>query len=181
MLGSSLVPWSFLSSSFLLDVVGLVVGVVVSAEARAESTRAEFTTRIEIFGEQPLFVISAIVWEVVHGLLEDAVALHGGALLASMAKLVNKTVSKFAFLFTVIVHEVTIGVGLLEGEGLHLDVRLQVGVLEGGSEGAAVGSHGRQLAAVGRDRENGNTWPRRRRRDEVTRAGGVLRRRGAWR
>ena len=76
MLGSSLVPWSFLSSSFLLDVVGLV-GVVVSAEARAESTRAEFTTRIEIFGEQPLFVISTIVWEVVHGLLEDAVALHG--------------------------------------------------------------------------------------------------------
>ena len=76
-LGSSLVPWSFLSSSFLLDVVGLVVGVVVSAEARAESTRAEFTTRIEIFGEQPLFVISTIVWEVVHGLLEDAVALHG--------------------------------------------------------------------------------------------------------
>ena len=98
-----------------------------------------------------------------------------------MTKLVNKTVSKFAFLFTVIVHEVTIGVGFLEGEGLHLDVRLQVGVFEGGSEGAAVGSHGRQLAAVGRDRENGNTWPRRRRRDEVTRAGGVLRQRGAWR
>ena len=76
MLGSSLVPWSFLSSSFLLDVVGLV-GVVVSAEARAESTGAELATRREIFRDQPLLVISAIVWEVVHGLLEDAVALHG--------------------------------------------------------------------------------------------------------
>ena len=96
MLGSSLVPWSFLFSSFLLDVVGLVV----SAEARAESTRAEFTTGREIFGDQPLLVISAIVWEVVHGLLEDAVAVHGGALLTSMAKLVNKTVSKFVFLFS---------------------------------------------------------------------------------
>ena len=178
MLGSSLVPWSFLSSSFLLDVVGLV-GVVVSAEARAESTGAELATRREIFRDQPLLVISAIVWEVVHGLLEDAVALHRGALLASMAKLVNKTVSKVAFLFTVIVHEVTIGVGLLEGEGLHLDVRLQVGVFEGGSEGAAVGSPGRQLAAVGADREHRDSGPWL--RDGVTWAGGVLRRRGAWR
>ena len=129
-----------------------------------------------------MLVEATVVGKVVEGPLEEAVALRTGAFLSTMAKLVNESISKLVVFVTVIViHKVTIGVGLLEGEGLHLDVRLQVGVLEGGSEGAAVGSHGGQLAAVGRDRENGNTWPRQRRRDEVTRAGGVLRRRGAWR
>ena len=88
-------------------------------------------------------------------MLEETVALSAGALLSSMAVLVHNTISKVVALFTVVIlHKITIGVGLLQGEGLHLDVGLEVGVLEGEREGADVGSPGRQLAAVGADREH---------------------------
>ena len=176
--------YSFLlPSSFWIVVAGFaVVGVVVAVETQTETTRTVVSTGHELLRQQPLLVEATVVGKVVEGPLEEAVALRTGAFLSTMAKLVNESISKLVVFVTIIViHEVTIGVGLLEGEGLHLDVWLQVCVLEGGSEGAAVGSHGRQLVAVGRDRENGNTWPPRRRRDEVTRAGGVLRHRGAWR
>ena len=99
-----------------------------------------------------------------------------------MAVLVKQSIRKVADNITVsIVAKVTIGVRILKSEGLLVQGLLEVRILEGDSEGADVGGPGGQLAAVGRDRENGNTWPRRLRRDEVTRAGGVLRRRGAWR
>ena len=127
-----------------------------------------------------MLIKSAIVGKVVHGLLEEAVALHPSALLTSMAVLIHNTISKGVGLFTVIIlHEITIGVGLLQRGGLQLDVGLEVGVLEGRREGAAVGSPGRQLAAVGADREHRDSGPRL--RDGVTWAGSVLRRRGAWR
>ena len=48
-LEGSCVVISFFLLSFPADVVGLVV--VVNTEARAEPTRAVFTTRIEFFGE----------------------------------------------------------------------------------------------------------------------------------
>ena len=109
-----------------------------------------------------------------------SVALSAGALLSSMAVLVNNSISKVVGLFTVIIlHEITIGVGLLQRGGLQLDVGLEVGVLEGEREGADVGSPGRQLAAVGADREHRDSGPRL--RDGVTWARGVLRRHGAWR
>ena len=51
-LEGSCVVISFSLLSFPADVVGLVVGVVVvTSEARAEPTRAVFTTRIKFFGE----------------------------------------------------------------------------------------------------------------------------------
>ena len=107
-------------------------------------------------------------------MLEEAVALSAGALLSSMAVLVHNTISKVVGLITVIiVHEITIGVGLLQGEGLHLDVGLEVGVVEGGGQGADVGGPGRQLAAVIGDREHRNSGPRL--RDGDTLAGSVLR------
>ena len=169
----------FLSSSFWIAVVAGFV--VVTFETGTEATRAVVTTRIELIGKQPLLIKSAIVGKVVHGLLEEAVALHPGAFLSTMAELVNESISKRAFFVTVIViSKVTIRVGLLEGESLHLDVGLEVGVLEGGGEGTAVGGPGRQLAAVGRDREHGDTGPRL--RDGVHGAGSVLGpRREAWR
>ena len=61
-LEGSCVVISFFLLSFPADVVGLVV-VVVTSEARAEPTRAVFTTRIELFGEKPLLVKSAVVWK----------------------------------------------------------------------------------------------------------------------
>ena len=127
-----------------------------------------------------MLVEATVVGKVVEGPLEEAVALRTGAFLSTMAELINKSISKRAFLVTVIViSKVTIGVGLLEGEGLHLD-GLEVGVLEGGGEGAAVGSPGRQLAAIGGDRGHRDSEPRQ--RDGVTWAGGVLGpRREAWR
>ena len=60
-LEGSCVVISFFLLSFPADVVGLVV--VVTSEARAEPTRAVFTTRIELFGEKPLLVKSAVVWK----------------------------------------------------------------------------------------------------------------------
>ena len=97
-----------------------------------------------------------------------------------MAKLVNESISKLVgFVTVIVIHKVTIGVGLLEGEGLHLH-GLEVSVLEGSGEGAAVGSPGRQLAAVSRDREHRDSGPRL--RDGDIRAGSVLwPRREAWR
>ena len=59
-LEGSCVVISFFLLSFPADVVGLVV---VTSEARAEPTRAVFTTRIELFGEKPLLVKSAVVWK----------------------------------------------------------------------------------------------------------------------
>ena len=128
-----------------------------------------------------MLVEAAIIWKLRQGNLKEAVALSAGALLSSMAVLVNNSISKVVGLFTVIiVHEITIGVGLLQRGGLQLDVGLEVGVLEGRREGAAVGSPGRQLAAVGADREHRDSGPRQ--RDGVTWAGGVLGpRREAWR
>ena len=141
------------SSSWIVVVAGFaVVGVVVVAvETQTETTRAVVSTGLELLRQQPLLVEATVVGKVVEGPLEEAVALRTGALLSTMAKLVNESISKLVVFVTVIViHKVTIGVGLLEGEGLHLH-GLQVGVLEGGGEGAAVGSPGRQLAAVGGD------------------------------
>ena len=128
-----------------------------------------------------MLVEAAIVGKLGQGNLKEAVALGAGALLSSMAVLVNNSISKVVGLFTVIIlHEITIGVGLLQRGGLQLDVGLEVGVLEGRREGAAVGSPGRQLAAVGADREHRDSGPRL--RDGVTRAGSVLGpRREAWR
>ena len=168
-----------LSSSFW---IAFVAGfVVVTFETGTEATRAVVTTRIELIGKQPLLIKSAIVGKVVHGLLEEAVALHPSALLTSMAVLVHNTISKFVlFVTAMIVHKVTIRVGLLEGDGLHLDVGLEVGVVEGGGQGADVGGPGRQLAAVIGDREHRNSGPRL--RDGDTWAGSVLRPgREAWR
>ena len=127
-----------------------------------------------------MLVEATVVGKVVEGPLEEAVAFSTGALLSTMAKLVNESISKLVgFVTIIVIHEVTIGVGLLEGEGLHLD-GLEVGVLEGGGEGAAVGSPGRQLAAIGGDRGHRDSEPRQ--RDGVTWAGGVLGpRREAWR
>ena len=124
---------------------------------------------------------TTVVRKLVEGLLEEAVALHPGAFFSTMAELVNESISKRAFFVTVIViSKVTIRVGLLEGESLHLDVGLEVGVLEGGGEGADVGSPGRQLAAIGGDRGHRDSGPRQ--RDGVTWADGVLGpRREAWR
>ena len=63
-------------------------------------------------------------------MLEEAVALSAGALLSSMAVLVHNTISKVVGLITVVIlHEITIGVGLLQRGGLQLDVGLEVGVL----------------------------------------------------
>ena len=128
-----------------------------------------------------MLVEAAIVGKLGQGNLKEAVALGAGALLSSMAVLVNNSISKVVGLFTVIiVHEITIGVGLLQRGGLQLDVGLEVGVLEGEREGADVGSPGRQLAAIGGDRGHRDSGPRL--RDGVTWAGGVLRpRREAWR
>ena len=128
-----------------------------------------------------MLVEAAIIWKLRQGNLKEAVALSAAALLSSMAVLVNNTISKGVLLFTVIVlHEITIGVGLLQRGGLQLDVGLEVGVLEGGGEGADVGSPGRQLAAIGGDRGHRDSGPRQ--RDGVTWAGGVLGpRREAWR
>ena len=145
--------YSFLlpSSSWIV-VAGFGVGVVVVAvETQTETTRAEVSTGLELFRQQPLLVEATVVGKVVEGPLEEAVALRTGAFLSTMAKLVNESISKLVVFVTIIViHEVTIGVGLLEGEGLHFD-GLEVSVLEGSGEGAAVGSPGRQLAAVGGD------------------------------
>ena len=128
-----------------------------------------------------MLVEAAIIWKLRQGNLKEAVALSAGALLSSMAVLVNNTISKGVLLFTVIVlHEITIGVGLLQRGGLQLDVGLEVCVLEGEREGADVGSPRRQLAAIGGDRGHRDSGPRL--RDGVTWAGGVLRpRREAWR
>ena len=157
------------------------IAVVVTFETGTEATRAVVATRIELIGKQPLLIKSAIVGKVVHGLLEEAVALHPSALLTSMAVLVHNTISKFVlFVTAMIVHKVTIRVCLLEGDGLHLDVGLEVGVVEGGGQGADVGGPGRQLAAVIGDREHRNSGPRL--RDGDTWAGSVLRPgREAWR
>ena len=124
---------------------------------------------------------NTIIWELGQGYLKEAVAFRAGALLSSMAVLVHNTISKVVVLFTVVIlHKITIGVGLLQRGGLQLDVGLEVGVLEGGGEGAAVGSPGRQLAAIGGDRGHRDSEPRQ--RDGVTWAGGVLGpRREAWR
>jgi len=174
--------YSFLlpSSSWIV-VAGFAVAVVVAHETQTETTRAVVSTGLELLRQQPLLIEAAVVGKVVEGPLEEAVALRTGAFLSTMAKLVNKSISKLALFVTVsVIHEVTIGVGLLEGEGLHLDVGLQVGVLEGGGEGTAVGSPGRQLAAVSGDREHRDSGPRL--RDGDIRAGSVLwPRREAWR
>ena len=124
---------------------------------------------------------NTIIWELGQGYLKEAVAFRAGALLSSMAVLVHNTISEVVVLFTVVIlHKITIGVGLLQRGGLQLDVGLEVGVLEGEREGADVGSPGRQLAAVGADREHRDSGPRL--RDGVVWAGSVLRRRGeAWR
>ena len=167
-----------LSSSFWIAVVAGFV--VVTFETGTEATRAVVTTRIELIGKQPLLIKSAIVGKVVHGLLEEAVALHPSALLTSMAVLVHNTISKVVGLITVVIlHEITIGVGFLQGEGLHLDVGLEVGVVEGGGQGADVGGPWRQLVAVGADREHRDRGPRQ--REGVLGAGSVLRPgREAW-
>ena len=90
-----------------------------------------------------MLVKSAVVWKLGQGYLKETVALSAGALLSSMAVLVHNTISKVVGLVTVIiVHEITIGVGLLQRGGLQLDVGLQVGVLEGEREGADVGGPG---------------------------------------
>ena len=169
-----------LSSSLRIAVVAGFVVVAVAVDTRTESARAVFTAWRELVWEQPLPVKTTIVGELVEGLLEEAVALSAGALLTTMAILVNETISKLVdFVTVIVIHEVTIRVGLLEGEGLHLD-GLEVSVLEGSGEGAAVGSHGRQLAAVGGHREHRDRGPRL--RDGDIRAGSVLvPRREAWR
>ena len=120
--------------------VGL--GVVVTSEARTKSSRAVFSTWLKLF-RQPLLVEATIVGKLGQGYLKEAVALSAGALLSSMAVLIHNTISKGVGLFTVIIlHEITIGVGLLQRGGLQLDVGLQVGVLEGEREGADVGGPG---------------------------------------
>ena len=131
------------SSSWIVVAGFAVVGVVVVAvETQAETTRAVVSTGLELLRQQPLLVEATVVGKVVEGPLEEAVALRTGALLSTMAKLVNESISKLVVFVTIIViHEVTIGVGLLEGEGLHLH-GLEVSVLEGSGEGAAVGSPG---------------------------------------
>ena len=139
------------SSSWIVVAGFTVVGVVVAVETQTETTRTVVSTGHELLRQQPLLVEATVVGKVVEGPLEEAVALRTGAFLSTMAKLVNESISKLVVFVTVIViHKVTIGVGLLEGEGLHLH-GLEVGVLEGSGEGAAVGSPGRQLAAVGGD------------------------------
>ena len=97
-----------------------------------------------------------------------------------MAVLIHNTISKVVGLITVVIlHEITIGVGLLQGEGLHLDVGLEVGVVEGGGQGADVGGPWRQLVAVGADREHRDRGPRQ--REGVLGAGSLLRPgREAW-
>ena len=171
----------FSSSSGIVVVAGIaVVGVVVAQETQTVTAGAVIATWEEFVGKQPLPIKTTVVWKLVEGLLEEAVALSAGALLTTMAILVNETISKLVdFVTVIVIHEVTIRVGLLEGEGLHLD-GLEVSVLEGSGEGAAVGSHGRQLAAVGGHREHRDRGPRL--RDGDIRAGGVLwPRREAWR
>ena len=128
-----------------------------------------------------MLVEATIIGKLGQGLLKEAVTLRAGALLTSMAVLVHNTISKFVvFVTVIIIHEITIGVGFLQGEGLHLDVGLEVGVVEGGGQGADVGGPGRQLAAVIGDREHRNSGPRL--RDGDTWAGSVLRPgREAWR
>ena len=161
-----------LSSSLRIAVVAGFVVVAVAVDTRTESARAVFTAWRKLVWEQPLPVKTTIVGELVEGLLEEAVALSAGALLTTMAILVNETISKLVdFVTVIVIHEVTIRVGLLEGEGLHLD-GLEVSVLEGSGEGAAVGSHGRQLAAVGGHREHRDRGPRL--RDGDIRAGTEL-------
>ena len=122
---------------------------------------------------------NTIIWELGQGYLKEAVAFRAGALLSSMAVLVHNTISKVVVLFTVVIlHKITIGVGLLQRGGLQPDVGLEV--LEGEREATDVGSPGRQLAAVGADRGHRDSEPRQ--RDGVTWAGGVLGpRREAWR
>ena len=155
--------------------------VVVVLETRTESTRAVISTWIELFWEPPLLVEAAIIGKLGQGLLKEAVTLQAGALLTSMAVLVHNTISKFVvFVTVIIIHKITIGVGFLQGEGLHLDVGLEVGVVEGGGQGADVGGPGRQLAAVIGDQDHRNSGPRL--RDGDTWAGSVLRPgREAWR
>ena len=157
--------------------------VVVVLETRTESTRAVVSAWIEFFWEPPLLVEATIIGKLCQGLLKEAVTLRAGALLTSMAVLVHNTISKFVvFVTVIIIHEITIGVGFLQGEGLHLDVGLEVGVVEGGGQGADVGSPWRQLVAVGADREHRDRGPRQRQRDGVLGAGSVLRPgREAWR
>ena len=159
----------------------VVVVVVVTAETRTESTPAVVSARPEVVREQPLVVEATITWNIHGCLLHEGVTLDSGALLSTTSILIDKTISKVAVSVTVIiVHYVTIGVGLLQGGGLLVEVVLQVRVLEGEREGAAVGGPRRQLEAVGADREHRDSGPRL--RDGVTRADSVLGpRREAWR
>ena len=98
-----------------------------------------------------------------------------------MAVLVKQSIRKVADNITVsIVAKVTIGVRILKSEGLLVQGLLEVRILEGDSEGADVGGPGGQLAAIGTDREHGDTGPRV--GAGVTWTGSELRpRREAWR
>ena len=121
------------------------------------------------------------MWKLLGGLLTETEALHSRALLPTVAKLIHKTITKVEVHVTVfIVHGITIRVGLLQREDLLLEAGLEVGVLEGGGQGADVGGPGRQLAAVGGHREHRDRGPRL--LGGVTGAGSVLRPgREAWR
>ena len=135
--------YSFLlpSSSWIV-VAGFAVAVVVAHETQTETTRAVVSTGLELLRQQPLLVEATVVGKVVEGPLEEAVALRTGAFLSTMAKLVNESISKLVVFVTVIViHKVTIGVGLLEGE-----VSIFMG-LRSASLKAAV--RARQLAVLG--------------------------------
>ena len=76
--------------------------------------------------------------------MTETEALHSRALLPTVAKLIHKTITKIEIHVTVlIVHRITIRVGLLQRVDLQLEAGLEVGVLEGGGQGADVGGPGR--------------------------------------
>ena len=151
-------------------------------KASAESSTAIVTTGSEGCREPPLPVVPAVAGLLLVVILVLVRAVDARALVSSVSKLVNQAISEIAMHVTVIFfHEFTIGVGL--PEQVHLLVKVghdEVGVPEGGAEGADVGGPGRHRAACGGDSEHRDLGPRV--GDGVTWAGGVLGpRREAWR
>ena len=150
-------------------------------KASAESSTAIVTTGTEGCREPPLLVVSTVAGLRLDVILVLVRAVAARALVSSVSELVNQAISKIAMHVTVIFfHEITIGVGLPEQVHLLVELGHEVGVPEGGTEGADVGGPGRHRTAGGGDSEHRNLGPRV--GDGVTWTGGVLGpRREAWR
>ena len=116
---------------------------MVLVETPAKSTLAEVTTGAEVGREPPVLVVPAVAGHLLLLVLVAVGTLQAGTLVSSMSVLVKQAIRKVANDITIsIVGKVTIGVGILEREGLLVQVGLDVRVLEGEREGADVGGPG---------------------------------------